>query len=81
MNSLRGVGAIGLALCFSIPASPQADAPVHGQRPERLVILNATLDSQRGDHGCIEWTIKDGIPYHAPTLFREVREMVEQASR
>jgi hypothetical protein len=23
--------------------------------------------------GGIEWTIKDGIPYHVPTLLREVR--------
>jgi hypothetical protein len=29
--------------------------------------------------GGIEWTIKDGIPYHVPTLMREVREMVAQA--
>jgi hypothetical protein len=29
--------------------------------------------------GGIEWTIKDGIPYHVPTLMREVREMVDQA--
>lgn len=29
--------------------------------------------------GGIEWTIKDGIPYHVPTLMREVREMVSQA--
>jgi hypothetical protein len=27
----------------------------------------------------IEWTIKDGIPYHAPTLAAEVREMVRSA--
>jgi len=27
----------------------------------------------------IEWTIKDGIPYHAPTLMREVKEMVAKA--
>ena len=26
--------------------------------------------------GGIEWTIKDGIPYHVPTLMREVKEMV-----
>ena len=26
--------------------------------------------------GGIEWTIKDGIPYHVPTLLREVREIV-----
>jgi hypothetical protein len=29
--------------------------------------------------GGIEWTIKDGIPYHVPTLMREVRGMVAQA--
>jgi imidazolonepropionase-like amidohydrolase len=29
--------------------------------------------------GGIEWTIKDGIPYHVPTLTREVREMVAAA--
>src|SRR5262249_38097667 len=29
--------------------------------------------------GGIEWTIKDGIPYHVPTLMREVREMVSRA--
>jgi imidazolonepropionase-like amidohydrolase len=29
--------------------------------------------------GGIEWTIKDGIPYHVPTLLREVREMVNDA--
>lgn len=41
--------------------------------------INPTLDQQRGDRGGIEWTIKDGIPYHAPTLFAEVRDMVKQA--
>jgi imidazolonepropionase-like amidohydrolase len=29
--------------------------------------------------GGIEWTIKDGIPYHVPTLMREVRDMVARA--
>ena len=29
--------------------------------------------------GGIEWTIKDGIPYHVPTLLKEVKEMVAQA--
>ena len=28
--------------------------------------------------GGIEWTIKDGIPYHVPTLMREVKEMVAE---
>lgn len=29
--------------------------------------------------GGIEWTIKDGYAYHAPTLFQQVKEMVKQA--
>jgi hypothetical protein len=28
--------------------------------------------------GKIEWTIKDGIPYHAPTLAQQVRKIVEE---
>ncbi|MDH4196734.1 MAG: amidohydrolase family protein [Candidatus Aminicenantes bacterium] len=28
--------------------------------------------------GGIEWTIKEGIPYHVPTLMREVKDMVDQ---
>jgi imidazolonepropionase-like amidohydrolase len=31
--------------------------------------------------GGIEWTIKDGIPYHGPTLMAEVRQMVEEARK
>jgi hypothetical protein len=27
----------------------------------------------------VEWTIKDGIPYHGPTLMREVKQMVAKA--
>jgi imidazolonepropionase-like amidohydrolase len=34
---------------------------------------------QIGHGGGIEWTIKDGVPYHVPTLMREVRDMVAQA--
>ena len=29
--------------------------------------------------GGIEWTIKDGIPYHVPVLMKEVKDMVAQA--
>ncbi len=29
--------------------------------------------------GGIEWTIKDGIPYHVPTLMEDVRRMVKEA--
>lgn len=31
--------------------------------------------------GGIEWTIKDGIPFHAPTLAKEIREMVVKARK
>ena len=34
---------------------------------------------QAAHAGGIEWTIKDGIPYHVPTLMREVKEMVSRA--
>jgi imidazolonepropionase-like amidohydrolase len=34
---------------------------------------------QNARGGGIEWTIKDGIPYHGPTLMREVKEMVAKA--
>ncbi|MGB9005093.1 MAG: amidohydrolase family protein [Candidatus Aminicenantales bacterium] len=34
----------------------------------------------KAEHGGgIEWTIKDGIPYHVPTLMKEVKAMVEEA--
>jgi len=29
--------------------------------------------------GGIEWTIKDGIPYHVPTLMKDVKDMVAKA--
>lgn len=31
--------------------------------------------------GGIEWTIKDGVPFHAPSLAKEVREIVAKARR
>lgn len=57
---------------------------VNGNPLENLHILfptgiNPTLDTQRGGKGGVEWTIKDGIPYHAPTMFAEVKEIVLQA--
>src|SRR5471032_2638893 len=39
--------------------------------------VNDKVQSVRG--GGIEWTIKDGIPYHVPTLMREVKDMVSRA--
>jgi Amidohydrolase family len=35
--------------------------------------------TQNAHSGGIEWTIKDGIPYHVPTLMREVKDMVARA--
>ena len=29
--------------------------------------------------GGIEWTIRDGVPFHAPTLAAEVRDIVAKA--
>ncbi len=58
---------------------------VNGNPLENLQLLmpkglNPTLDAQRGeDQGGIEWTIKDGITYHAPTLWAETRTMVEKS--
>jgi hypothetical protein len=44
---------------------------------DALVPGDRTVKVVRG--GGIEWTIKDGIPYHVPTLMREVKDMVAQA--
>jgi hypothetical protein len=41
--------------------------------------IDPVMDLQHGGKGGIEWTIKDGITYHAPTLFAEVKELVRQA--
>ena len=38
---------------------------------------DANVKSVHG--GGIEWTIKDDIPYHVPTLMKEVKEMVTKA--
>jgi imidazolonepropionase-like amidohydrolase len=34
-----------------------------------------------GRKGGIEWTIKDGIPYHAPTLLEDVKQIVKDARK
>lgn len=41
--------------------------------------INPALDRQHEGKAGIEWTIKDGIPYHAPTLLSEVRKIVQDA--
>jgi len=50
------------------------------------IVSNYTGQMKPGDAnakqvhgGGIEWTIKDGIPYHVPTLMNEVKQMVAQA--
>jgi imidazolonepropionase-like amidohydrolase len=40
-------------------------------------LTNKNITNGRG--GGIEWTIKDGVPYHVPTLMRETKDLVEKA--
>jgi len=59
---------------------------VNGNPLENLHVLNPTgadinVDGRNVHGGGIEWTIKDGIPYHVPTLMAEVRELVSAARR
>jgi cytosine/adenosine deaminase-related metal-dependent hydrolase len=57
---------------------------VNGNPLEDLKVLYPTgtesiVDGKTVHTGGVEWTIKDGIPYHAPTLFREVKDLVAAA--
>ncbi|PYS91284.1 MAG: amidohydrolase [Acidobacteria bacterium] len=57
---------------------------VNGNPLENLKVLYPTgvdviKDGRTIHTGGVEWTIKDGIPYHAPTLFAEVKELVAKA--
>lgn len=57
---------------------------VNGNPLENLRVLNpagtdVNVNGQNVRSGGVEWTIKAGIPYHGPTLMREVREMVTRA--
>jgi imidazolonepropionase-like amidohydrolase len=57
---------------------------VNGNPLEDLKLLYATgteaiRDGKAIHTGGVEWTIKDGIPYHGPTLLREVKELVAAA--
>ena len=36
-------------------------------------------DGKQIHTGGVEWTTKDGIPYHAPELLAKVKDMVAQA--
>jgi imidazolonepropionase-like amidohydrolase len=57
---------------------------VNGNPLENLKVLYPTgvdvvVDGKTTHTGGVEWTIKDGIPYHVPRLMRELKEMVAQA--
>jgi hypothetical protein len=52
---------------------------VNGRPVSNYTAAQPTDRVQVAHGGGIEWTIKDGIPYHVPTLMREVRDMVSQA--
>jgi cytosine/adenosine deaminase-related metal-dependent hydrolase len=57
---------------------------VNGNPLDNLHVLNPAgadvkVDGRNVRGGGIEWTIKDGIPYHVPTLMAQVKEMVSQA--
>ena len=57
---------------------------VNGNPLENLKVLYPTgvdeiKDGKTVRTGGVEWTIKDGIPYHGPTLMREIKEMVAKA--
>jgi imidazolonepropionase-like amidohydrolase len=57
---------------------------VNGNPLENLKVLYPTgvdeiRDGKVNHTGGVEWTIKDGIPYHAPTLLADVKAIVAKA--
>jgi len=57
---------------------------VNGNPLDNLKVLYPTgvdevCDGKTIHSGGVEWTIKDGIPYHAPTLMAQVKEIVAKA--
>jgi imidazolonepropionase-like amidohydrolase len=57
---------------------------VNGNPLENLKVLYPTgvdeiRDGKAVHTGGVEWTIKDGIPYHGPTLLAEVKDIVSKA--
>ena len=59
---------------------------VNGNPLENLKVLYPTgvdeiVDGKAVRTGGVEWTIKDGIPYHGPTLLAEVKALVARARR
>ena len=49
---------------------------VNGRVVSNYTPVSATDKVENVLGGGIEWTIKDGVPYHVPTLMREVKDMV-----
>ncbi|HEV2445888.1 MAG TPA: amidohydrolase family protein, partial [Candidatus Sulfopaludibacter sp.] len=59
---------------------------VNGNPLENLKVLYPTgvdgiRDGKTVHTGGVEWTIKDGIPYHAPELMAKVKDMVAEARK
>ena len=57
---------------------------VNGNPLEDLKVLyptgtEAIRNGRAVPAGGVEWTIKNGIPYHGPTLLREVKDIVTKA--
>lgn len=57
---------------------------VNGNPLENIKVLYPTgvdvvRDGKQIHTGGVEWTIKDGIPYHGPTLMQQVKEIVSRA--
>ena len=57
---------------------------VNGNPLEDMKVLyptgtTAVVDGKEVRSGGIEWTVKDGIPYHGPRLMREVKDLVAEA--
>src|SRR5688572_15255021 len=57
---------------------------VNGNPLENLKVLYPTgvdqiIDGKEVHTGGVQWTIKDGIPYNAPALLADVKEIVRQA--
>jgi imidazolonepropionase-like amidohydrolase len=63
-----------LADLLVVNGNPLQDLRLLGPTGTDLVVAGQVTRA-----GGIEWTLKDGIPYHGPTMLREVRDMVARA--
>ena len=52
---------------------------INGKPASNYAAIGAGDRIENVHGGGIEWTIKDGIPYHVPTLMKEVKDMVAKA--